>query len=174
MIIETERLSLCKFTLEDTDFIRDLFSDAMVKQFIGDRGIQTQVDAHNYILNGPVSSYAQHGFGLLSVRLKRDNALLGMCGLLQRNSLDDVDIGYAFLPQYRGQGYALEAATAVTNYAKNTLKLNRIVAITAPDNTKSIKLLDKLGFHFDKMIKLSAEGEESKLFVSEFGRYRDE
>ncbi len=166
--LKTDRLIISKLTVNNAAFILELLNDAAFLRFIGDRGVKSLEDARNYIETGPLASYAQYGFGLYLTSLKHDGVPIGMCGLLKRDSLDNVDIGYAFLPQFRGQGYALEAATAVTQYAQNTLKLNRIVAITTPDNMKSIKLLGKLGFYFDRMVRLSAEGAESNLFVLDF------
>jgi RimJ/RimL family protein N-acetyltransferase len=126
-------------------------------------------DARAYILNGPVASYKQNGFGLYLVQLKTNNTPIGICGLLKRESLADVDIGFAFVPEVWNQGYAFESADAVMIYAKDVLKLTRIVAITDKDNEASGKLLEKLGLMFDRMIDLSGKGDETRLFVPNEG-----
>jgi RimJ/RimL family protein N-acetyltransferase len=165
-LIETERLTLRKLSVEDAPFILRLVNEPSFLQFIGDKGVRNLEDARQYILNGPVASYAQNGFGLFLVQLKTDQAPLGMCGLLKRETLEDVDIGFAFLPEFWNQGYASEAAAGVLSYAKDVLKLPRIVAITNKDNDASGKLLEKLGFRFDRLVKLADDKAELKLFVS--------
>jgi len=165
-LIETERLTLRKLSVEDAPFILRLVNEPSFLQFIGDKGVRNLEDARQYILNGPVASYAQNGFGLFLVQLKANQVPLGMCGLLKRETLEDVDIGFAFLPEFWNKGYAFEAAAVVLSYAKDVLKLPRIVAITNKDNDASGKLLEKLGFHFDRLIKLSDDKAELKLFVS--------
>ena len=137
-------------------------------RFIGDRGVRTLDDARAYIENGPVDMYHRLGFGLYMVERKEDGAPLGMCGLIKRKGLDDVDIGFAYRPAYWSKGYAFEAAAAVLQYAKNTLGLRRIVAITDPENASSRKLLEKLGFKFEKMIALAEGQSEIMLFGAEF------
>jgi len=165
-LIETERLTLRKLSVEDAPFILRLVNEPSFLQFIGDKGVRNLEDARQYILNGPVASYAQNGFGLFLVQLKANQVPLGMCGLLKRETLEDVDIGFAFLPEFWNKGYAFEAAAVVLSYAKDVLKLPRIVAITNKDNDASGKLLEKLRFHFDRLIKLSDDKAELKLFVS--------
>jgi RimJ/RimL family protein N-acetyltransferase len=165
-LIETRRLTLRKLSVEDAPFILRLVNEPSFLQFIGDKGVRNLEDARQYILNGPVASYAQNGFGLFLVQLKTNQAPLGMCGLLKRETLEDVDIGFAFLPEFWNKGYAFEAAAGVFSYAKDVLKLPRIVAITNKDNDASGKLLEKLGFHFDRLVKLADDKAELKLFVS--------
>lgn len=164
-ILETDRLILRQLVVEDATFIFALLNDPGWLRFIGDRGICTLDDARNYILQGPVAMYARHGFGLHLTARKQDGVPIGLCGLLKRDGLADVDIGYAFLPQFRGQGYAAEAAAAVMAYGKNVLELARIVAITAPDNERSAKVLEKLGLTFTKMITLPGDESAVKLFT---------
>lgn len=166
-ILETERLSLRKFVLDDAAFILELVNDPDWLRFIGDRGVRTLDDARNYLRNGPLAMYERVGFGLYLVERKSDGVPLGMCGLIKREGLDDVDIGFAYLPQYRAQGYAFEAAAATLVYGRQTFGLKRIVAITSLDNNRSIQLLEKLGFAFEKLIKLPGDDEELKLFASE-------
>ncbi|MFN7928825.1 MAG: GNAT family N-acetyltransferase [Blastocatellia bacterium] len=162
-VCATERLQLRRFTLDDAAFILQLLNEPSFLTNIGDKGVRTVDDAREYLRTGPLASYAQHGFGLLLVELQ--NTPIGMCGILKRDGLDAPDIGYALLPRYWSQGYAIEAATAVLQYAYITLQLNRILAITKPDNTASIRVLEKLGFVFTEMVKLPGAATESRLFT---------
>lgn len=163
MVFETERLILRKLQASDNAFIHELMNDAGYLRFIGDRGIRTPADAQRYILEGPVASYQTHGFGLYAVQLKTDDTLIGICGLIKRDTLPDVDVGYAFLPAFRGQGYAREAASGSLNYGWHTLGLTRILAITSPDNVRSIRLLEKLGLTLQEEISY---GDEPSLLFS--------
>jgi RimJ/RimL family protein N-acetyltransferase len=167
-ILETERLVLCKLTTEDAAFILRLLNDAKFLQYIGDRGVKTLDDARKYILSGPVASYERFGFGLYLTKLKDDGIPIGICGLLKRVSLTDVDVGFAFLPEYRRKGYAYESASAVMDYGRTILGLNRIVAVTSPGNDRSIKIINKLGLTYRKMVKLSDNEEACKLFGIDF------
>ncbi|MCG8435966.1 MAG: GNAT family N-acetyltransferase [Gammaproteobacteria bacterium] len=165
-ILETERLTLRELNIDDAAFILELVNDPDWLQYIGDKGVRNLDDARGYILNGPMASYRDHGFGLYMTELKDDGAPIGICGLLKRDNLDDPDVGFAFLPAFRGKGYAYEAAAAVMAYGEKTLGLNRIVAVTSSDNVLSIKLLEKLGLRFEKMIQFSADDpDQSRLFV---------
>ena len=168
-ILETERLTLRELNETDAPFILRLLNEPSFLRFIGDKGVRNLDDARAYILNGPVTSYKQNGFGLYLVQLKTNNTPIGICGLLKRESLADVDIGFAFVPEVWNQGYAFESADAVMIYAKDVLKLPRIVAITDKDNEASGKLLEKLGLIFDRMIDLSGKGDETRLFVPNEG-----
>jgi len=165
--LETERLTLREVSTDDADFILRLLNEPSFLRFIGDKGVRNLQDARQYILNGPIASYNQNGFGLYLVVLKSTNMSIGMCGLIKRETLTDVDIGFAFLPEFWNKGYALESATAVFSYGKDVLKLPRIVAITNKDNVTSGKLLERLGLHFDRLIDLNGDGDETKLFISD-------
>lgn len=125
-------------------------------------------DARAYILNGPVDMYARLGFGLYIVELKKGGSPIGICGLVKRDFLADVDIGFAFLPQYWQQGYAYESASAALTYATEVIGLKRLVAITAVDNHRSAKLLEKLGLRFERMINYPNGGDEVRLFAVDF------
>ena len=163
-VLETERLLLCQLSTEDADFILELLNEPSFIRNIGDRGVRTIDDANSYILNGPVASYAKNGFGLYLVKLKATDESIGMCGLIKRDTLEDVDIGYAFLPRFWSKGYAFESAQAVKEYAKNTIGLNRLVAIVDPENDGSIRVLEKIGLQFEKMVRLSEDDIDLKLF----------
>ncbi|HEK9098870.1 GNAT family N-acetyltransferase [Bacillus pfraonensis] len=164
-ILETERLTLRLQTTDDAAFILELLNDPSWLQFIGDRGVKTLEDAKAYILNGPIRMYEQFGFCLFLVERKEDHVPIGICGLVKRDSLEDVDIGFAFLPKYWDKGYAYEAASEVMTYGKDKLGLNRIVGITTPDNHASAKLLKKVGLQFERLIRLPNDTEELNLFV---------
>lgn len=163
-MIETERLVLSRFTLDDAAFIHELANEPPFLRFVGDRGVRTLDDARAYLRDGPMASYAQHGFGLFRTARKQDHVPLGMCGLLKREALDDVDVGFAFLERYAGQGYATEAALATLDYGYHTLGLDRIVAITSPDNHASVRVLEKLGLHFETALDVP-EFEASILYT---------
>jgi [ribosomal protein S5]-alanine N-acetyltransferase len=166
-ILETERLILRQLTPDDSEFILELLNDPSFIQNIGDRNVRTIDDACSYILNGPVASYAKNGFGLYLVLLKETGESIAMCGLIKRDVLDDVDIGYALLPRYWSKGYAVEAAQATKEYAKDVIGLKRIVAIVDPANEGSIRVLEKLGLRYEKMVRLSADDIDLKLFGAE-------
>lgn len=163
-IFETKRLFLDKLTLQDAPFILELLNDPAWIRYIGDKNVKTLKAAKEYIKNGPQKSYAQLGFGLYAVKLKRSGRAIGMCGLLQRDTLEHADIGFAFLPGYTGKGYAFESSEAVLKHAHSILGMNRVLAITSTDNLPSENLLLRLGFKFSRLIRLTASAEELKLF----------
>jgi len=166
-VLQTERLNLRRMSLDDAEFIVELLNDSSFLRFVGDKGVRTTEDARQYILTGPVDSYERHGFGLWLVELKDSETPIGICGLLKRETLSDVDIGFAFLPQYRSKGYAFESAAAVMSYGRNVLGLRRVVAITNEENIDSLRVLEKIGMSFDRMIRLSDEGPEIRLLASD-------
>lgn len=166
-VLETDRLILRRLSTDDAEFILELLNDPSFLRFIGDKGVRTLDDAREYILNGPMEMYNRLGFGLYLTEFKETGAPIGLCGLLKRDSLEDVDIGFAFLPEFRAKGYAYESAAAVMAYGKTVLGLKRIVAITSPDNDASGKLLEKLGLRFERMIQLSNDAPEVRLFVTD-------
>ncbi len=166
-VLETDRLFLRRFNVDDAAFILRLLNDPLWLRFIGDKGVRTLDDARNYLCKGPLAMYEREGFGLYLTARKDDGAAIGMCGLIKRDSLDDVDIGFAFLPEFRAQGYALESASAMLAYGKGAFGLTRIVAIVSPDNERSARLLLKLGMTFEKSVKLAVDDEVS-LYALEF------
>jgi RimJ/RimL family protein N-acetyltransferase len=166
-VLETKRLILRQFSRADAGLILELLNEPSFLQNIGDRGVRTLSDAERYIESGPVASYARNGFGLYLVLLKKSNASIGMCGLIKRDSLEDVDVGYAFLPRYWSKGYAIESVLGVMEYAKNIVHLKRVVAIVDPNNQASIRVLEKAGFTLEKMVRLSTDDIELKLFAIE-------
>ena len=164
MILETNRLLLTKQTEADAHFVLELMNSDGWLKYIGDRGVATEEDAEDYIRNGAIKSYATHGFGLYLVKLRDGDKPVGLCGLIKRDALEHVDIGFAFLPEYNGHGYATEAATGVMEYAKTVLGLKTIAGITMPDNLPSIAVLKMIGLTYKEMVQLPGDGEELMLF----------
>src|SRR5262245_51680416 len=164
--LETARLRLRRMSEDDAEFIRRLVNEPSFIRNIGDKGVRTLDDARRYIREGPMASYARHGFGLNLVEIKATGAPAGMCGLLKRDLLDHPDIGYAFVPEFWSAGYAREAATAVMAWAQGTLGLQRILAITNPDNAASIRLLEKIGFSFERPMRMPGEGADVAIYAS--------
>ena len=163
-VLETERLLLRRFTVNDAQFILTLLNEPSFLRYIGDKKVRTLADAEQYILNGPIASYERNGFGLYVMELRESHTPIGMCGLLKREELPDPDIGFALLPGFWNQGFAFEAAFAVLNDARETLRLPRILAITSLDNDASIKLLERLGFRFERVV--TKDGEQLRLFAN--------
>jgi [ribosomal protein S5]-alanine N-acetyltransferase len=156
-IIETPRLILQEFTTDDAAFMLELLNTKLWIQFIGDRNVRTVEEAEQYLLNGYMKSYQTHGFGFYKVMLKDTHEAIGICGIIKRDYLEDVDIGFAFLPQFLGKGYGFEAASATLDYTLNTLKIKRLIAIVNPENEVSIGLIKKIGLQFEKLIKSGEE-----------------
>jgi len=167
---ETERLRIREFTSEDSEFIIKLLNTEGWLKYIGERNVKTPEQAIRYLESGPLKSYADHGYGLWMVEMKSDSAPVGMCGILKRNYLPNPDIGFAFLPEFNGSGYAFEAAQATINYAKDVLKKPVIDAITLEDNTRSINLLEKIGMKFIKTIRVPGDNDELLLFSNGNGQ----
>ncbi len=164
LVLETARLRLRRFSIADATFVLRLLNEPSFIQHIGDRGVRTLDDAAGYIERGPIASYRRSGFGLYAVDLK-DGTTIGACGVLKRDELDDVDLGYSLLPEFWSQGFAVEAAAAVKHYARDMLGLHRLAAIVAHGNEASARLLDKLGFSFDRVVRLRPDAEELRLFT---------
>ena len=163
--LRTDRLLLDELTLDDAGFIVELLNDESFLRFIGDKGVRTEEDARKYLLEGPIKSYRDNGFGLLAVRRLDDGRPLGMCGLVRRDVLEYPDIGFAFLPDYRANGYAFEAAGAVLAHAWGELRMTRLLGICNPDNAASIRLLEKAGFTFERQLRLAADADPVNLYA---------
>jgi len=164
-VLETARLALFRLTPDDAPFIVELLNDPSFLRYIGDRGVRTPDAARRYIETGPMASYERFGFGLYRVDLKATGEPIGICGLLKRDTLSDADVGFALLPRFRASGYAFEAASAVLASARAAHGLERVLAITAPDNVVSIQLLEKLGFRFERRTRLADGAAEINLFA---------
>lgn len=165
-VIQSKRLELRELDLHDAEFIFELLNEAPFLRFIGDKGVRTLADARDYLLKGPMDSYLRRGFGLYLTGLRDGGTPIGICGLVKRDVLEDVDVGFALLSRHCSRGYAVEAASAVLTYGMQALRLRRIVAITSPDNNASIAVLDKIGLRFERMVKLPGHGGELKLFAT--------
>jgi RimJ/RimL family protein N-acetyltransferase len=166
IVLETDRLVLSHLSPEtDAEFILRLLNEPSFIQYIGDKGVRTLDEARQYIQNGPVRSYEENGFGLNKVELKSSGAPIGISGLVKRDTLPDADIGFAFLPQHWNQGYAIESARAVMEHARDVLGIDRVVAITSQDNEASAKLLEKIGLRFQRLIQLSDNAPQIKLYT---------
>lgn len=163
-ILRTNRLLINKITLDDAAFILKLMNDKDWIKNIGDRGIRTIEDAEEYIRTRFLKTYTESDLGFYGLVLKNSRQIIGVAGLIDRDGIDHVDIGYGILPEYRGKGYAFEATKAVYDYGYNELKLKKIVAIVNPENPSSINLLSKLGLEFEKMVRLPDEEIDIMLF----------
>ena len=162
-VIETGRLMLRHLVPDDAGFILELLNEAAFIRFIGDKGVRSLSDAREYLLQGPIDSYERHGFGLYAACL-RNGTPIGICGLVKRDGLADADVGFAFLARHRLQGFATESAAAVLAHARQNLRLQRVVAITAPDNRGSIAVLEKIGLRFERLIRLAEGSTELNLY----------
>lgn len=167
-ILETQRLTLRQLSIDDADFIFELLNEPAWIQFIGDRNIHTLDDACAYLSDRVIASYNTNSFGLWAVDLKETGKPIGMCGLIKRDSLNDVDIGYAFLSGFWAKGYATEAALATKEYAQKVVGLKRVVAIVDPANPGSVRVLEKIGMKFEKMVHLPEDEIDLKLFSVDF------
>ncbi len=164
VVLDTERLQLRELTSADAAFVFELVNDPAWIRFIGDKNVRSLDDARAYIESSPRAMYARYGFGLWAAVRKEDGVPLGLCGLIKRDTLEHVDLGFAFLPPYRSAGYAYEAAVASLAFAKNVVAERRIVAITTIDNEKSMSLLRRLGFTLEGNIRLGTSDEQINLF----------
>jgi RimJ/RimL family protein N-acetyltransferase len=167
IVLRTARLRARHLHIEDAPFILQLVNEPSWLRFIGDKGVRTLDDARGYLRNGPLAMYEQYGYGLYLLELEADGTPIGMCGLLKRDTLPDADIGFALLPGFWGQGYAFEAAAAVLDLGRRAFDLRRVLAITSLDNDSSIRLLEKLGLQFERLLEL-APGNTVKVFAIRF------
>lgn len=165
VVAETERLRVRHLSVDDAAFILRLLNEPTFIRHIADKGVRTLDDARVYLRNGPIASVARNGFGLNRVELKETGQAIGMCGLIRRDALDDVDIGYALLPEFCGQGYAAEAARAVLVSAERLHGLQRVIAVVNSDNSDSSRMLEKMGFRFEKMVRLAADEPDIRQFA---------
>lgn len=166
IVAETNRLIISKFTLKDASFFLILVNTPNWLKYIGDKNIKSVQEARNNIKEGHFKSYQTNGFGFYKVMLKEEqNKPIGTCGLIKRDTLDFVDIGFAFLPEYEKKGYGYEASVEIMKLAKAQFGIEKLVAITNPDNINSIKLLKKLGLIFENRVKPFEDDKELLLFA---------
>ncbi len=165
-ILDTDRLVLRELDTPDATFILELVNEPAWLRYIGDRSVRTLAAARDYLLNGPMASYARCGFGLWLVELRTDQTPVGICGLIKRETLDDLDLGFAFLAAHRRKGYASEAAHATMAHARSALGVRRLLAVTSLDNEDSRRLLEKLGFTFERTVRLTDDAPEVNLYAA--------
>jgi len=163
----TQRLELRHVDAGDAPFMLELLNDPSFIANIGDRGVRTVEDAVRYVQDRMIPSYSQHGYGLYVVELRATGVAVGICGLVKRDYLDDPDVGFAFLPSWRRHGYAHESAAATRAYALDVLGTKRVLAITSPGNSGSIRVLEKIGLRFERMITPPGETGEIRLYTSD-------
>jgi RimJ/RimL family protein N-acetyltransferase len=165
IVADSARLLLRELNGGDAAFILELLNEPSFLKYIGDKGARTLDDARRYIADGPRASYAHNGFGLYLVQIRDTGERIGICGLVKREALYDVDIGFAFLPAYWSKGYAVEASHAVMHLARTRFQIPRVVAITSLDNQGSMRLLRKIGLTFARTLELPGHAEPVNLFV---------
>lgn len=163
-VLETKRLAVRWLAADDAQFVHELMNDAGWLRYIGDRGIRSIEDARRYIDERLLAQCIRLGYGLNRVALRESDAPIGICGLVSRDWLDVPDLGYAFLPQFRGRGYATEAAAATLDHARDVLGVPRVAAIVSPDNRDSILVLERVGMIFERMVRPPDESIEICLY----------
>lgn len=163
--LETARLSLRRFVFDDAPFVVELLNQPSFIRNIGDRGVRTVDDARRYLHDGPMAMYEKYGFGLWRASRRTDDVFVGMCGLLKRDILPDVDMGYAFLPEHWGQGYAFEAADATVALGARKFGLKRIIGVVSDHNAASIRVLEKVGMRFERMHAMRPDEPEVRLYA---------
>lgn len=163
-ILETERTILFELTKDDAEFMLDLLNQPTFIKYIGDRNVRTVEESVEFIETRYQKGYVDNGFGLYGVKLKDNQEVIGICGFVKRPDLEFADIGFAFLPQFGKKGYAFETADAVMKYGKDVLGFERVLAITTQNNESSVKFLNKLGFKFERLIKMPTDKNELNLF----------
>jgi [ribosomal protein S5]-alanine N-acetyltransferase len=162
--LETGRLTLQRFEFDDAPYVVELLNQPSFLRNIGDRGVRSADDAHRYLREGPMAMYEKYGFGLWRVSRRSDGVFVGMCGLLKRDILPDVDVGYAFLPDHWGQGYAFEAANATVEYGARAFGLKRIIGVVSDHNVASIRVLEKVGMRFERMYPMHPGEPDVRLY----------
>ena len=165
MIAETPRLRLRELTADDADFVFRLVNEPSFLTNIGDKGVKSLADARRFILEGSWTCQPKPGYGQFLVELRGEGTPVGVCGLLYRETLGVTDVGFAFLPPYWRRGYAFEAASAVMEYGRSELGIERIVGLTSADNPASIKVLKKVGMKFERAVKMDDEDPGTDLYA---------
>ena len=169
VVAETNRLILAKITLRDAPFFLELLNTPNYIKYVGDRKIRTLSATKEYLKNGILKSYKKDGFGFYKTLLKSEELkTIGICGLINRDELENVDIGFGFLPEYEGRGFGFESATEVLKLARHKFGLRTVAAIVSPNNTNSLKLLNKLGLDYQKRVIPFEDEEELLLFAISF------
>lgn len=165
-ILTTPRLRLRPAVAADAPFVLRLLNSAGFLANIGDRGVRTVADAQAYIADAPIFAYGPHGLGFNIVERIATGEPVGTCGLIKRETLDDVDVGYAFLDEAGGQGFATEAAGVALRHALDDLRLGRVVAITSPGNAGSRRVLSKIGMRYEGLVDVPGYEGPSCLYAA--------
>lgn len=163
----TERLTLRITAAEDAPLVLALLNMPKWLKYIGERNVKSLAAAEQYIADRMTPQYERLGYGNYTVIRKADGVKMGTCGLYDREGLDGIDIGFAFLPAYEGKGYGYEAARRITDFAREELKMPAIRGITVAENIASRRLLEKLGMTFKEYVRLPDD--EEKLLLYETG-----
>lgn len=171
MILETERLIIRLATFGDAHFFLKLLNQPSYIRNIRDTNVRSVEDARKFIEEFYFKSYQVNGFGLYVLQLKENTEIVGVCGLVKRDQFDFPDLGFALLSSYQGHGYIHESSLAVLDYAGTTLDLDELGAITVPGNSRSVNLLTKLGFKFEKKIELSLSQKELMLYKKKLNQH---
>jgi [ribosomal protein S5]-alanine N-acetyltransferase len=164
-IADTERTHLREIERTDAPFICALLNQPSFLRYIGDRMVRTSEDAANFIESRYQQSYREHGFGLYLVELRQSATPIGMCGFVRRPGLTGPDMGFAFLPEFEGRGFAYESAVAALQYARTRIDLTTLLAIAQPDNLRSHRLLSRLGFFSTGVTTLPGETQSVEIFT---------
>lgn len=163
--LDTDRLLLTRLSYDHCEFVYELVNEASFKQFIGDKDVHSLDDTRRYLSEGPVGLYERFGYGMFLVTVKETNTPAGICGLLKREGFDDPDLGFAFLERFRKQGYACESARVVLKHGFEDLGLKRIIAMADPDNEPSVRLLQKLGFSYERKVRMPEDQYDINLYA---------
>ena len=164
-ILETERLVLREIdAVVDAPLLLELLNEPAFLRYVGDRGVRTVDDASEYIRSRIVPSYAKNGFGFYVAQLKANGESVGICGLVRRDGMEDVDVGFSTTARHWQRGYGFEAASALMAHGRAVHGLERIVAVADPENAASVALLQKLGLRFAKIIRLPGQERDTGLF----------
>ncbi|HGY9568454.1 TPA: GNAT family N-acetyltransferase [Vibrio harveyi] len=165
--LTTKRLTLRLVSVEDAPFILELYNQPDFYRFVGDKQIRTLEEAKRYIQDNMLRMQELKGVSLLVVETNHDKQPVGICGLVKRDTLTAFDIGYGYLPSAYGKGYAKEAASVVVDFAREEMNVENLVAITNNDNIRSISLLEKLGFQFERVEQTYDNGRTLQLYTKE-------
>ncbi len=166
IMFETERLRIRRIGESDAGFMLAMLTDPGFVANIGDRGVRTIADAERYVRDRVLASYDANGFGMFRVALKDGDEPVGVCGLVRREGLGGPDLGFAYLAAHTGRGYGYEAGREMMAWSREALGIGRLLAITAPHNMASVRLLVKLGFEETGMVDVPGHDDPSRLFVA--------
>jgi len=146
--IETERLLIRRFSIEDIESSYRMNLDPEVSRYTHDGGVVSKSEIERRIIEDVMGDYEKHGFGRMAVELKKNGQFIGFTGLKYLEDMDAVDLGFRFMREFWGHGYATESSRASLNYGFTELKLEEILAFVLPRNSGSIRVLEKLGFEY--------------------------